>query len=367
MSRQRRVLHLVDSMKLGGVQTLLAGVLPALAEAEIDVRLAALHGPGPFSEIFAERGLEPVHLASSRLDPVLPFRLRKLLSDAPVDILHTHGVPSCWLGERASGLGYVPRLVQHVHHLNGGQHGQPLQNALERFAYRRGDCLVACSQAVADSFDRELPKRVVYNGIDTGHFEPPSPAQREAARSGFGFLPEDYVLCMTGRITRKKGVLHVCEVLGILVDTYPHLRLVVSGTGPDAAAVRDCCDWPALRGKIVMTGFLDDVRPCLHAADTYVMASAVEGLGSALLEAMATGLPALVSDYPAAREVVEDDMNARIFSPDKQGSLEKILRRHLEDDRKRRCAMGERARTTIVERFSLTRTVSELTALYREL
>lgn len=362
-----RVLHLVDSLKLGGIQTLLRDVLPVLASRGIEVRLAALHGPGPYADEFKRRGIEVQWLAGSRLDPRIPIRLRALLREAPVDVLHAHGVPSCWLGEHMYGRGAVPHLVQHLHHVYRRQHGQALQNFCERFLYRRGDCLVTCSQAVADGVLTPLPTRVIYNGVDTGKFKPATTEERQSARDRFGFKSSDRVLCMTGRITRDKGGLLLCQVIEKLVRSgHDQLKLLIVGTGPDEAAILRYCENTGMANRIVMTGFVEEVLPCLHAADSFVMASRDEGLGNSLLEAMATGLPALVANYPAAAEIVEDGINARLFRLDEDNGLTEALATFLAQDDPPQ-DWGARARERIEARFSLAGTVDALVDLYEEI
>jgi len=365
LTRPCRVLHLVDSLKLGGVQTLLCDVLPGLAEQGVDVRVAALHGPGPFSDVLAARGITPLHLATSRFDPRLMWRLAQLLKSGPVDVLHTHGVPSCWLGQRALASGRVPHLIQHLHHMYQGQHGQPLQNGLERLVYRRGTRLVACSQAVADSVGTPLPKEIIYNGIDTELFAPPNASERMAARAHFGFGPEDQVFCMTGRITRLKGVHTVCEAVAALHAEFPALRLLLVGHGPDEAAVRAYSAEAGISHIVRMPGFVEDVLLGLHAADHYVMASTREGLGSALLEAMATALPVIVADYPAAAEIVEDGVNARVVVGGTADGFQQAIREALVGSGTNP-AQGEAARRVVEARFSLPAIVTQWKALYED-
>lgn len=365
LTRPCRVLHLVDSLKLGGVQTLLCDVLPRLAEEGVAVQVAALHGPGPFSNVLDARGIPPLHLATSRFDPRLPWRLARLLHSSAVDVLHTHGVPSCWLGQRAQASGRVSHLIQHLHHMYQGQHGQPLQNGLERLVYRRGSRLVACSQAVADSVTTPLEKQVIYNGIDTAHFSPPNASERMAARAHFGFGPEERVFCMTGRITRLKGVQTVCEAVATLHTEYPALRLLLVGRGPHEEAVRAYCVDAGISHVVQMPGFLEDVRLGLHAADHYVMASMREGLGSALLEAMATALPVIVADYPAAAEMVEDGVNARVVAGGTVAGFAEAIREVLIRDNGEN-AQGTAARQVVETRFSLPAIVTQWKALYED-
>lgn len=360
MDRRLRVLHVVDSMKLGGIQTLLLSVFPRMKENGIDCELAVLHGPGPFSESFSHTGFPPTHLAASRWDPRILWKLRQLVRAKAPDIVHAHGAPSCTFAEWLR----PPRLVEHLHHIRGG--GAFLQQVLERNLYRNGDLLVACSQAAGDSVSTPVETRIIYNGIDPARFRPPSAAERNEARGRFGFAANDLVLGMTGRITANKGQRRVCEALLACRDSYPQLRLLIAGSGPEEETLKTWCADHGLADRLRFAGFQTDVVPVLHALDVFIMASEEEGLGLSLLEAMATGLPCLVSNFPAAAEIVTHGEDALTFTRGNAASLIEAIVDCVESPHKR-LEWGTRAREVVLERFTLEETVAQFTAAYRSL
>jgi glycosyltransferase involved in cell wall biosynthesis len=360
MERRLRVVHVVDSMKLGGVQTLLLSVLPRLADLDIDCTLAVLHGPGPFSNAFSERGISPVHLAASRWDPRIPLKLRGLLRAEAPDIVHAHGAPSCLFSERARPA----RLVEHLHHIRGG--GGLRQRVMERFLYRKCHVLLACSRAVARSVSTPVETRILYNGIDSSRFRPPDAAERAESRKFFGIASDDFVLGMTGRITVNKGQRRVCEALQTCRDRYPQLRLLLAGSGPEEATLKAWCVEHGLNDRVYFAGFQEDVLPVLHALDAYVMASEAEGFPVALLEAMGTGLPCLVSDFSAAREIVVDGENGLMFQRGDTRHLVEAIADCVESPHKR-LEWGAVARETVVQGFTLDQTVALFAATYHSL
>lgn len=360
MDSRLRVLHVVDSMKLGGVQTLLLSLLPRLADLGMDCEVAVLHGPGPFSEAFTARGFSPTHLASSRWDPRIPWTLRGTVRSNAPDILHAHGAPSCLFSESIQG----PRRVEHLHHIRGS--GGIAQRWMERYLYRRSELLLACSQAAADSADTPVKKRVIYNGIDPVRFRPPSAAERSQARARFGFAPDEWVMGMTGRITRNKGQQLVCEALRACRERFPHLRLLLAGTGPEEERLKAWCTHQGLADCVRFAGFQPDVVSVLHALDAYIMASESEGFPVALLEAMGTGLPCIVSAFSSAREIVVDGENALIFDRGNPGPLIEAISDGVESPHKR-LEWGACARETVLRRFTLDHCAVEMAAAYRSL
>ncbi len=360
MGRRLHVVHVVDSMKLGGVQSLLLSVLPRLADLDIDCTLAVLHGPGVFSEAFAAQGIPPHHLAASRWDPRIPWRLRTLLRAEAPDIVHAHGAPSCLFSEWAR----PPRLVEHLHHIRGG--GSRSQQWMERTRYRKCDVLLTCSKAAAASVITPVETRTIYNGIHPSRFRPPSAAERAEARNCFGIGPDDFVLGMTGRITVNKGQRRVCEALHACRERYPQLRLLVAGSGPEEGALKAWCGDHGLTDRVHFAGFREDVLPVLHALDGYVMASEAEGFPMALLEAMGTGLPCLVSDFPSAREIIVDGENGLLFQRGDARHLAEAIADCVESPHKR-LEWGVTARERVLKDFTLDQTVAEFAAAYRSL
>jgi glycosyltransferase involved in cell wall biosynthesis len=321
--------------------------------------VAVLHGPGPFSNAFSERGISPVHLAASRWDPRIPWKLRGLLRAEAPDIVHAHGAPSCLFSEWAR----PERLVEHLHHIRGGSLSQ---RAMERVVYRKCDVLLACSRAVAASVATPVETRILYNGIDPSRFRPPYAADRAESRKFFGIASDDFVLGMTGRITENKGQRRVCEALYACRERYPRLRLLLAGSGPEEAALKTWCVEHGLNDRVYFAGFQEDVLPVLHALDAYVMASEAEGFPVALLEAMGTGLPCLVSDFSAAREIVVDGENGLMFQRGDTRHLVEAIADCVESPHKR-LEWGAVARETVVQGFTLDQTVALFAATYHSL
>lgn len=112
-------------------------------------------------------------------------------------------------------------------------------------------------------------------------------------------------------------------------------------------------------------GHRDDVPDLLAAADLFVFPSLFEGLGGALIEAMALGLPIVASDLDAVREVVDEGRNAVLVPPASSRALADAIVMVL-DDRRKAAAFGARSRVIFAERFTSDRSVARMIALYRD-
>jgi glycosyltransferase involved in cell wall biosynthesis len=206
---------------------------------------------------------------------------------------------------------------------------------------------------------------VIERGRDPERLGRPSPARRARARRAVGLRDGEVLLLNVGRQEFQKGQEHLLEAFAALAERRPRLRLLVAGRKGHAtprleAAVRRL----GLDGAVRFLGHREDVPELLAAADVFVFPSLYEGLGGALIEAMALGLPIVASDLPAIREVVEEGRNAILVPPASPSELAQAID-SLVDDPSRRAAMGARSREIFEERFTLERSVERMVELYR--
>jgi glycosyltransferase involved in cell wall biosynthesis len=119
----------------------------------------------------------------------------------------------------------------------------------------------------------------------------------------------------------------------------------------------------SLLERVKFLGHRSDVPEILAAGDVFVFPSLYEGLGGALIEAMALGLPIVASDIPAIREVVEQDRNAFLVAPTDSEALSQSIARLLDDVPLAR-RFAERSAVLFEERFTLEKSVSRMIELY---
>ena len=141
--------------------------------------------------------------------------------------------------------------------------------------------------------------RIIYipNGVDIARFCPTD--NKCAIRSKFGISKDDTVLLSVGRLTHQKQPHTMIEVFSHLEKKLGDVTLCVAGKGELLEGIKDLAEKMGLR-KVVFLGYVDDRDlPNLYAcADYYIMTSKYEGLPLTLLEAMASGLPCIVSEIP---------------------------------------------------------------------
>lgn len=136
--------------------------------------------------------------------------------------------------------------------------------------------------------------------------------------------PGEPLVVYTGRLDIAKGLLDLVEAWQTVARTYPNGRLWLVGEGADARKIWDRIRETRQGHQIIMPGSFDDVGEILAAADAFVLPSYQEGMSLSLLEAMAAGLPAVVSDIPGNRDLVSGNRGF-LFPPGEPDKLSESL------------------------------------------
>jgi glycosyltransferase involved in cell wall biosynthesis len=208
------------------------------------------------------------------------------------------------------------------------------------------------------------------HGVDTVRFHPPSTEERRAARARFGVPAEACVIAYTGRLLRGKGLEDLLAAFARVAADVPsaHLFVVGSGAGQALSVEEDLRATVAREGlapRVTFTGRLDDVSEALRAADVFAFPSVYEALGLSLIEAAATGLPAVGARTGGIVDVIEDGASGWLVAPGDVAELSARLRA-LALDGAGRARLGARGRAIAESRFGEARALVRYRALLGE-
>jgi glycosyltransferase involved in cell wall biosynthesis len=286
----------------GGMNRYLAGLHGALRRAGADATAFVLQGDAPLPDGVVGCG----RVDGSAVARVAGVR-RGVRSTGPFDVVDVH------FAAYAPGVVLAPRPRVLVVHFHGpwadesAATGAPapvvaVRRRIERLVYRRADRLVTLSQAFAgllvDRYGVEPARvRVLPPGVDTDHFGDGGPAGRSEARARLGVAPGSFVVVCARRLVPRMGVDVLLDAWPEVVDARPDAELVVVGDGPEAAALRARAR--GLGARVRFTGRVDEdsLVAWYRAADLTVVPSvALEGFGLVVLESLACGRPAVVTD-----------------------------------------------------------------------
>jgi len=229
---------------------------------------------------------------------------------------------------------------------------------------------VAAIVCVSDAVRRYLaetmklpPARLetIYKGHDPAWYtgEPP-------ARADFDLAEDDFVVGLTARIRPVKGGMTLLAAARAATARIPRLRLLLAGELCDRRVERELRD-PFWRGRVVRLGFRADAWRLARLADVFVMPSLErEGLPRAVIEAMAQGVPVVVSDAGGMPELVRDGVCGRVVPAGQPAPLAEALT-ELANDTPLRRRYGEAARARIARDFHVDETARRFADLLRRI
>jgi glycosyltransferase involved in cell wall biosynthesis/Ser/Thr protein kinase RdoA (MazF antagonist) len=284
---------------------------------------------------------------------------------ADYDVIHVHGLNYHTFAANLAGRWFNRPTIAKL--ANSGQASDVLkmrhdrQLALARYMLPvalQCDRFVAINETIVDELVAAgvSPERIVSfgNGVEIGDIEP---------RTDYS-LGDPPRLLYVGRLHPQKGLDVLLQALRLLNDDPARqLQLRLLGDGPARGELTALADQLDLNEQVTFCGQSDQVLEELAAADVFVLPSRAEGLSNALLEAMAAGVPAVVSDIPGNVDVVEHEKNGLLFRVDDPQALTDCLASLLDQEELRR-RLGRAARQTVEARFSLETVARHYVKLY---
>lgn len=153
-------------------------------------------------------------------------------------------------------------------------------------------------------------------GIDTGRFAKPSEETKDRLRKEYGFAEDDFILIYVAELNANKHQDLLIDMMGKLVKTVPKAKLLLVGRGDYQQLYTEQVEQANLENHIHLLGYREDVEKLMALADMAVSASRREGLPVNVMEAMASGLPAVVTDCRGNRELVKDGQNGFVVDSD---------------------------------------------------
>jgi glycosyltransferase involved in cell wall biosynthesis len=365
-----RVLHAIDSLRVGGAQLLLGGLLDELqGDGSLESHLLVISGDGADDELVAQLGaraasvtmLRPRGLGDARLFRDVSSVVRRVRPK----VIHSHLIDANVTTRIAARRARVPHLTTlHIPPFplaDSGRARTVADGATARLSTR----LVAVSRHTADAYARafRLRRRPIEVIPNAALGRPPAAGfDRASMRAALGAGSGPLVACIS-RLEPHKGIDVMIAAASELRGRLPGIRVVVAGDGSDREHLQRRAAQLGLNGTFELLGTREDVGEILAAADAFCMPSRHEGSPISLIEAMHAGLPCAVTTAGGMPEMVVDGESGAVAPAGDVDALARALERAIDAG----TAMGRRAATEAAGRYTPAAMAAAYLAIYREL
>jgi glycosyltransferase involved in cell wall biosynthesis len=356
-----RIAHIVDALQVGGKETFVVSMCRLQRSTGHRPSVHCLDSVGPLGDTLREEGFAvTLHGPAARAETM--SRLAEALRAEAPDVAHCHNVKATVFGAPVARWCGVPAVISTRHNLVSPPYDskRELQYALAGrwFCHRT---ITVCESAKENLRRRLLAKAskisTIYNGAAVrkgGEAESPSPV-----KSGFTFV-------QISRLTPPKDPDSLLCGFQKARQQMPELRLWIVGDGTLAASARRLCTELELDPAVTFFGQRGDVPRFLEAADCFVLSSRSEGVPIAQLEAMAAGLPMIVSRVGGMPEVLPAGDGFLAVPPGDADAMAAAMVALARQAHKRE-EWAAAARRHYQQRFTLQRMADDYMRLYESL
>lgn len=362
-----RVALVIPTMDRGGAERQVCLLAAGLPRDQFDVHVVLLTREGPRVEELDAAGV-PHTLVGKRFkaDPTAYFRLRRLLRELQVNIVHTFLFAANSYGRaaaKAAGVRVVIGSERCVDPWKTWRH-----DVIDRRLARISSAITTNSSGVRDFYvARGIPRelfRIIPNGIGPA---PPSVASRAEIAERMEIDPQRHWIGAVGRLwpqKRYRDLIWAAEMLNTL--RHDDVTLLIVGDGPQRDELLRHRDAVSNVDRIRFLGRRDDVADLLPHLAGFWLGSGYEGQSNALMEAMRAGLPCVVSNIPGNRDLIEHERTGLLVAPGDAPDFARQTQHVLENPGEAK-RLGEAAAERIAADFTVAAMIDSHRQLYQSL
>ncbi len=367
---------LISSLEYGGAERQVVELVRAFDRSRVIPFACSLSPKVPLGAVL-RRPEEDLCVVEkrNRFDITTIWRVAHVLRQRQVDVIHGFLLDAEIVARLAAPLARVPVVI--ASERNTDYVRRPLHHAALRLTQPLFDVMVANSHAGKAFNIRTLGLdesriKVVSNGVDTGRFRPDRAAGMTLRRE-LGIDGTAGVVTMVGSFKRQKGHAAFLQMAARVRAAFPETFFLIVGEPfrDDSAASHDykaemieLARSLGLQGRCLFLGHRKDMPSVYNASDVTVLLSNREGTPNVVLESMACGIPAVVSDVADNRMIISDGEDGFVVSVQDVEEATVPVCELLREPRKR-AMFGENARNKTIEKFSFAAATTRLEQIYR--
>lgn len=372
INKKIRILQGIRQGKVGGGESVLLSLVENINK-KIFEPIVLSFTDGPMVEQLKDMNI-PVHVIHTEkpFDISVWKKVRKLIKEEKIDIVHAHGTRAnsniFWAARKEN----LP-LVYTCHGWSFHQDQNSLKKKIriwgEKFLTRKATVNICVSNANREEgrtlFGKTFDPVVIQNSIDSRKFNPDK--NYYDVRQEFGIDASQILIGFIARFTWQKQPIVLIRAFSEVLKEVPEARLLMVGEGEEKNEALTLIKKLGIEDKILLEDFRKDVPDVLAAIDIFVLPSLWEGLPVALLEAMSMGKPIIATGVDGTTEVIENMVSGYLINTDNlQKNLIKAMI-HLCNDKELKYKLAGGAKERIREHYNVEMMTRRNEEIYRDL
>ena len=322
----------------------------------------------PLYEQAKEKGIPAYRIMiGSPYSPLLIPKIRKLMRDLDIGIIHTHGYKSDIAGALA-GIGKNVKKITTVHGFVETDEKLKIYNCLNLYAFRFFDQVITVNQPQKDyliQYGVNGEKiTVIHNGVDPEEFS--RDRVDSDIRKELGISYDAHVLLYLGRLSREKGAHNLVPAVKQIVKEFPDVVLLIAGTGPEKDNLEMNVHDERLGANICFLGYRKDNINLLGESDILILPSRTEGIPNSVLEAMSMELPVVATKVGGTPEIMDDGKEGFVVPPEKPAELANAVIKVLKNPLLAK-KMGKSGRERVLRELSFSMRMRKIEDVYDQL
>ncbi|MBE0501805.1 MAG: glycosyltransferase, partial [Desulfuromonadales bacterium] len=312
-----KVLHAIDTTGSGGAETVFVSLVKGLDVEQFE-SIAAIGGPGWVCDVLRKNGVEPVFVKSKGSFNLHYLKaLVQIVKEHKIDLIQSHLLGSNLYCSLAGLICRVP-VISTIHGFVDVAEKENLVWLKSKLINIGSSRIVFVSDRLREHYVAKLgfsakKSITIHNGVDLSTFYPD---KNESLRRELGIGPQQVVIGAVGNIRKSKGYDVFLKAARLVYAQNPECRFVVAGQGAgvlfeELLQLRKELN---LEGIFHFVGFQSDAAKVLNNFDIFVLPSITEGFSISTVEAMACGLPVIVTKSGGPEEIVADSIDGLMVS-----------------------------------------------------
>lgn len=363
-----KIVYVIDSLGKGGAERQLFELIKGLHETRFKPLVISLSEGGYWIKEFERIAVKLIELQYRKhFELARLMELTKILIKERPQILHSFMFAGNAYGRIAAKLAGVPVIIA-SERSQENRKGR-FTAMTDRLLAKMTDCVISNSKVNRDYLVEKsiLPMEksiVVHNGIDSSKYQ--YFGNNTNLRNKLGIGIDDYVIGTVASLRDCKNQRMLFEAIKLIIVKNRFVKLLLVGEGPLQIALQQYTEKLNIAKNVIFVGMRNDIPDLLGLMNVFVLTSKFEGLSNAIMEAMAAGVPCVVTDVGGNKELVIDGKTGFLIPLNDYIMLaEKIIffMNHPNYTRK----MGTKGREFISKEFSVNKMVYNMENVYETL